>query len=163
MHSRSRVTLEDLDHHPDRPVMAIHSERHPSRHQVKTMMRIVLLHFGALLSEELRLDAVGKAPAPCDSGSSRNYHGCGSPSTWSTLPFMDQVYATGLCRARPQRRQRERRFDWSTFKSSGVSKWPFPQIQGMVIGSRIRSGETCARGILSCGINPDGSGLQVLG
>ena len=57
------------------------------------------------------------------------------------------IYAT-LCRARnsaararPQRRQRQRRLAWSTFRLSGVSKWPFQQMPGMVMGSRTGSGE----------------------
>jgi hypothetical protein len=57
------------------------------------------------------------------------------------------IHAAALCRARnaadrtrPQLRQRQRRFVWSTFRLSGVSKWPLPQILGMVM----RSG-TCSR------------------
>jgi hypothetical protein len=38
--------------------------------------------------------SVGRAPAPCDSGSSRNLCGYESASTWITLSFMDQ----NLCR-----------------------------------------------------------------
>ena len=58
------------------------------------------------------------------------------------------IYAAPLCRARnsaaralPQQRQRQRRFAWSTFRLSGVSKWPVPQIWGMAMGSRKRSAE----------------------
>ena len=67
------------------------------------------------------------------------------------LPYRSwtRLYAAGLCRARnsahararPQHRQRQRRFAWSTFRSLGVRKWPLPQILGMAIGSRLRSTE----------------------
>ena len=66
-----------------------------------------------------------------------------------------RIYAAGLCRtrdsaarARPQRRQRQRRFAWSTFRLSGVSKWPLPQIPGMAMGSRTRSGEKHTTSVL---------------
>jgi hypothetical protein len=59
-----------------------------------------------------------------------------------------RIYAASLCRARnsaararPQRRQRQRRFAWSIFRLSGVSKWPLPQIAGTAMGSRMRSRE----------------------
>ena len=52
------------------------------------------LQFGASRSEDLRLDRVGKAPAPCDSGSSRNLRDYESASASITLSFMDQ----NLCR-----------------------------------------------------------------
>jgi hypothetical protein len=72
---------------------------HPARRRVKTMMHIkarrcIPLRVGASLSEDLRLDRVGRAPAPCDSGLSRNLRGYESASTWITLSFMDQ----NLCR-----------------------------------------------------------------
>ena len=66
-----------------------------------------------------------------------------------------RIYAAGLCRARnsaartrPQRRQRQRRFAWSTFRLSGVSKWPLPQILGMAMGSRMRSREKHTTSVL---------------
>jgi hypothetical protein len=53
-----------------------------------------------------------------------------------------RIYAACLCRARnsaarnrPQRRQRQRRFAWSTLRLSGVRKWPLPQIPGMAMDS----------------------------
>jgi hypothetical protein len=59
-----------------------------------------------------------------------------------------RIYAAGLCRARnsaartrPQRRQRQRRIARSTFRLSGVSRWPLPQISGIDMGSRIGSRE----------------------
>lgn len=59
-----------------------------------------------------------------------------------------RIYATALCRfrnptarARPQRRQRQRHFASSTFRLSGVSRWPLPQISGMAMDSRTQSGE----------------------
>jgi hypothetical protein len=59
-----------------------------------------------------------------------------------------RIYAASLCRARnsaararPQRRQRQRRFAWSTFRLSGVSGWPLPQTPGMTMGSGTLSGE----------------------
>ena len=59
-----------------------------------------------------------------------------------------RLYAAGLClarnsaaRVRPQRRQRQRRFAWSAFRLSGVSKWPLAQISGIAMGSRMRSRE----------------------
>ena len=128
-------------------------DTHTARRRVKTMMRIkarrcIPLRVGASLSEDLRLDRLSRAPAPCVSGSSRNFRGYESASTWITLSFMDQTYAAGLCRARnsaararPQRRQRQRRVAWSTLRFSGVSKWPLPQMAGMATGSRTRSGE----------------------
>jgi hypothetical protein len=70
------------------------------------MMRVIApscvpSRFGASLSEDLRLDQVGRAPAPCISGLSRNLRGYESALTWITLSFMDQ----NLCRrfmARPK-------------------------------------------------------------
>jgi hypothetical protein len=104
--------------------------------------------FGASLSEDPRLGRPARTPAPCASGLSRNLRDYESASTWFTLSFMEQIYAAGLClarksaaRARPQRRQRQRRLDWSTFRLSGISKWPLPQIPGMAMGSRTHSGE----------------------
>ena len=65
------------------------------------------------------------------------------------------ISAAGLCRARnsaararPQRRQRQRRFAWSTFRLSGVSKWPLPQIPGIAMGSLIRSREKHSTSVL---------------
>jgi hypothetical protein len=52
------------------------------------------LQFGASRSEDLRLDRVGKARAPCDSGLSRNLRDYESASASITLSFMDQ----NLCR-----------------------------------------------------------------
>src|SRR5215469_17007454 len=51
-------------------------------------------------------------------------------------------------RARPQRRQRQLRFAWSTFKLSGVSKWPLPQTSGMAMGLRMRCGEKHTTSVL---------------
>lgn len=66
-----------------------------------------------------------------------------------------QIYAAGLCRARnsaararPQRRQRQRRLALSTFRLSGVSEWPLPQISGMRMGSRIGSREKHTTSVL---------------
>jgi len=52
------------------------------------------LRLGASRSADLRLDRVGKAPAPCGSRPSRHLRGSDSASTWITLSFMDQ----NLCR-----------------------------------------------------------------
>jgi hypothetical protein len=66
-----------------------------------------------------------------------------------------RIYAAGLCRARnwgararPQRPQHQRRFAWSTFRLSDVSKWPLPQLSGMAMGSRTRSGEKHTTSVL---------------
>jgi hypothetical protein len=119
----------------------------PSRRRsMRVIARSCLpLRFGALRSADFRLDWVGSAPAPCDSGSSRNLRDYESAPTYITLSFMDQnprIYAAGLSRTRnsaarnrPQRRQRQRRFAWSTLRLSGVRKWPLPQIPGMAMDS----------------------------
>jgi hypothetical protein len=63
------------------------------------MMRIVArrripVRFGASHSEDLRLDRIGKAPAPCGSWPSRNLRGYESESSWINLSSMYQ----NLCR-----------------------------------------------------------------
>src|SRR6185437_7440893 len=63
------------------------------------MMRMIArrcppLRLGASRSPDLRLDPVGRAPAPCGSRPSRHLRGSDSASTWITLSFMDQ----NLCR-----------------------------------------------------------------
>ena len=52
--------------------------------------RCIPLRFGASRSEDFRLDRIGRAPAPCDSGLSRNLRDYESASTWITLALMDQ-------------------------------------------------------------------------
>jgi hypothetical protein len=52
--------------------------------------RCIQLRFGASLSEDVGLDRVRGAPAPCVSGSSHTLRGYESASTWITLSFMDQ-------------------------------------------------------------------------
>jgi hypothetical protein len=113
------------------------------------------LPFGALLSKDLPLD-----------GSARHRHHAGlgylaicaatNPSPPGLLyRSWTRIYAADLCRsrnsaarARPQRRQRQRRFAGSTFRVSGVSKWPLPQILGTAMGSRVRSSEKHTTSVL---------------
>jgi hypothetical protein len=49
-------------------------------------------------------------------------------------PYWDGRTRNSAARFRPQRRR-----PWSTFRLSGVSRWPLPQIPGMVMGLQIRS------------------------
>ena len=81
-----------------------HVSANPSRRQIQTVMRIVARHciplrLGVPRSEDLRLDRVGKAPAPCESWSSRNLLGYEPVSTWITLSFMDHNLC---CRPMPR-------------------------------------------------------------
>src|SRR6185312_6259747 len=63
-------------------------------------------------------------------------------------------------RARPQRRQRQRRVAWSTFRLSSVSKWPLPQKSGMAMDSRTRSGEKHTTSVLVASKHAPATTLQ---
>jgi hypothetical protein len=56
--------------------------------------RCIPMRFGASRPEDLRSDRFAKAPAPRESGLSRNLRGYESGCPWITLSFMDQ----NLCR-----------------------------------------------------------------
>ena len=123
---------------------------HPRFHH----QRYLPLRFGARRSADPAW-MVHKEPAPRASRSARNLRGYLWASTWITLASWTRIYAATLCRARnsaarvrPQRRQRQRRFAWPTFRLSGVSKWPLPQIPGMVMGSGTRSREKHTTSVL---------------
>ena len=117
--------------------------------------RCIPLHFGASLSVDSCLDGSTGHLHQASLGhlvicAATNLRPAGLLCrSWTS------IYTAELCRdrnsaarARPQRRQRQRRFSWSTFRLSGVSKWPLPQISGMAMGSRIRSRERHTTSVL---------------
>ena len=126
----------------------------PFRRQV-IARRCIPLRVGASRSEDFRLDGLGEALHHAGLGQLAICAATDGRPLGLVYRSWTRIYAAALCRARnaaararPQRRQRQRPFAWSTFRLSGVSKWPLSQIPGMTMGSRIRSREKHTTSVL---------------
>jgi hypothetical protein len=84
------------------------------------------LRLGASLSEGLRSKQVGRAPAPCNSGLSRNLRGYESAPTWITLSFMDQ----NLCRLLTPRAKSGRSRPTTAAAAPATSHWVHAKVVG---------------------------------
>jgi hypothetical protein len=88
--------------------------------------RCTPLRLGASLSEGLRSKQVGRAPAPSNSGLSRNLRGYESAPTWITLSFMDQ----NLCRLLTPRAKSGRSRPTAAAAAPATSHWVHAKVVG---------------------------------